>query len=532
MLGRLLGHKLKPRSKFSPILLLWIFAVIGLTGIAPAIACTSIPLTNQQIRVKDMFDLWDRYLNNGNGYSEFNNRKGILANNEPAIINSYLRMYEATKDVKYLRKTVVHGDRILAHRDDHAGHTNYRGRSDPVWSNANPKYVRDGKAYPFVLNSGQLTRPLAYFAYLVKNEECLHKLKLPNGRVFIDISNNYILKIRETIRFHHQDWRVDTVNGRPIGFYILPDDADFVVGIEPNKPVPTNFQTAMGSTLVYLYMATKNTSYKKRADRLGYFLLDELKYNSENYSVFNYWPLMNYYPADYVVGPIKAEDIGHAGLSMEFVRLYYENSLGIFYRADIRWLANTYLTKLDKGNGVFAHRLDGSGTATRSGRHQVGQYAFLGDQDPRVFESVENTLLFSLDLLNNPPASTSGYLSLANYLYQAVKRFPAGTSRCPWAKACNTDNDCLTSSRTKFSYHAADTADSRCYASASTDAVVNALCHGDRPTKESQGDFWRYDPSAKSPSGAACENARASSVRTLNTAQRKRQNCVRKYKCR
>ncbi len=441
-------------------------------------------------------------------------------------------MYEATKDVKYLRKAVVHGDRILSHRDDVAGYTNYRGRRDPVWSNANPKYVRDGKAYPFLLNSGQLTRPLAYFASLVRKEECLKVITMRDGRKFSEVASKYINKVRETIRYHHKNWRIDTVNGRPIGFYILPSDANFVVGIQPRKPVPTNFQTAMGSTLISLYMATNYPSYKKRSDRIGYFLLEELKHRPNNYSVFNYWPLMSYYPAGYVVGSIKAEDIGHAGLSMEFVRLYYENSLGIFYRADIRRLANTYLSKLDKKNGVFAHRLDGSGTATRSGRHQVGQYAFLSDRDPRVFESVENTLLFSLDLLNNPPASSRGYLSLANYLYQAVHRFPAGTSRCPWAKACRSDNDCLSSSPTKFSYHAADVADSRCYASASSGAVANSMCYGERPTKNSLGDFWLYDAGENSLPGAACEDPRASSVRTGKTAQRKRQLCVRKYKCR
>jgi len=527
-----MGHNLKSRGGRIFAFGFWIFAVVILSGIAPAIACTSIPLTNQQIRVKDIFDLWDRNLNNGSGYSKFNNRKGILANNEPAIINAYLRMYEATKDVKYLRKAVVHGDRILSHRDDIAGYTNYRGLSAPVWSDANPKYARDGKAYPFVLESGLLIKPLAYFATLVRNEDCLHKIKMPDGRMFISIAGNYIVKARETVRYHDESWRIDSINGRPTGFYIIPDDADFVVGIEPRKPVPTNFHTAMGSALLSLYMATRSPSYKKRADRLGYFFLDELKYKPNDYSIFNYWPMMTYYPSGYVIGSLKADDISHAALSMEFVRLYYENSLGIFYRTDIRRLANTFLSNLYRRNGSFAHRVDGSGTATRSGRHQIGQFAFLSDQDPRVFDIVENALLFSLDLLNNPPASTSGYLSLANYLYQAVKRFPAGTSRCPWAKACDTDNDCLTSSRTNFSYHAADTADSRCYASASTGAVVDSLCQGDPPTKSSQGDFWRYSPNAKSPAGPACVDPRASSVRSAKTAQRALQLCVRKYRCR
>ncbi len=511
---------------------LWIFAVLIVFGITPSIACTSIPLSDRQIRVKDIFDAWTRNLKDGKGYSEFNNRKGILANNEPAIINAYLRMYEATKDVKYLRNAVVHGDRILSHRDDQAGYANYRGNSAPVWSDANGKYVRDDKAYPFVLESGLLIKPLAYFAYLVRNEDCLKIVKMPDGRTFADIAGNYIAKARQTVRYHHENWRIDTVKGRPIGFYVLPRDADFVVGVDPGRPVPTNYQTAMGSALLSFYLATRYPSYKRRADRIAYFLLDEFKNKPDESIRFNYWPSMNYYPSGYVFYSAKAEDISHASLSLEFVVLYYENSLGIFYQSDIKRLANTYLSKLDKGDGRFAHRIDGSGTATHSDRHQLGQFAFLGDQDPRVFESVENALLFSVDLLNNPPASTSGFLSLANYLYQAVKRFPAGTSRCPWAKVCRSDDDCLSSSPTSFSYHAADLADARCYASAAGDAVAHSMCHGEWPTKISLGDFWRYDRKAVSPPGAACEALRVSSVRSENTAQRTRRLCVRKYRCR
>jgi hypothetical protein len=523
---------LKFRGQRTQVFGLWIFAIIVLWGMGPALACSPIALTDHQIRVKEVFDIWDRMLNNGNGFTKFNNINGRLSNEEPSVLNAYIRMYEATKDLKYLRKAVVHGDRILSHRDDIAGYTNYRGLSAPVWSNANPKYVRQGKAYPFVLDSGQLSKPLAYFAYLVRKEECLHSIKVPDGRSFSAIASFYISKVKETIRYHHKNWRIDSVDGRPVAFYILPGDADFIVGIEPTKPVPTNFQTAMGSTLLSVYMATNQPSYKKRSDRLGYFLREEMKYGSSNSCVFNYWPLMKYYPTGYVVGPIKAEDIGHAGLSMEFVRLYYENSLGIFYQGDIQRLSNTYLSKLDKGEGVFAHRLDGSGVATRSGWHQVGQYAFLSDQNPDVFESVENTLLFSLDLLNNRPASSRGYLSLANYLFQSVKRFPAGTSRCPWAKACRSDDDCLSSDPTKFSHHAADLADSRCYAYTSTGTETNSICTADRPTKSALGDYWMYDPGAAATPGMACEAARVSSVHTGTTTHRKRRNCVRKYKCR
>jgi ubiquinone biosynthesis protein COQ9 len=52
------------------------------------------------------FDRLDNTLNNGNGYSSSDNLGAALGWHESYIMMSYLKMYEATKDTKYLIKCI------------------------------------------------------------------------------------------------------------------------------------------------------------------------------------------------------------------------------------------------------------------------------------------------------------------------------------------------------------------------------------------------------------------------------------------
>lgn len=181
-------------------------------------SCSLKQLSPHQESLVDAFDRWDQSYNNGLGYSDQNNQQGILANNKPSIILGYLKMYEATGDIDYLRRVIEHGDRILSHRDDVTGFTDYTGNSHPVWSDANPNYVSGTAAYPFLLESGLLTYPLAYFSALVMNDDCLKTKIHSNGSTYQDIAQRYIARVEETVAYHHKDWHTGSVQF-PIGFY-------------------------------------------------------------------------------------------------------------------------------------------------------------------------------------------------------------------------------------------------------------------------------------------------------------------------
>lgn len=69
----------------------------------------------------------------GRWYAAEDNRSGAIAWQESFVLMSYLEMYSATEDARYLDLFVAHGRAVLAARDEARGVTDYAGRSGPVW---------------------------------------------------------------------------------------------------------------------------------------------------------------------------------------------------------------------------------------------------------------------------------------------------------------------------------------------------------------------------------------------------------------
>ena len=131
-------------------------------------------------------------INDGMGYTNHSNQEAILSQNEDAILEAILEMYRATNDLEYLQLFVQHADLVLAWRDDNAGFVDYTGQSNPVWSNAYDLYFEGGNAYPFLLESGQLTWPLADFAQLVLGDEGLELEDAGDGRTLFTVAIGYV----------------------------------------------------------------------------------------------------------------------------------------------------------------------------------------------------------------------------------------------------------------------------------------------------------------------------------------------------
>lgn len=81
---------------------------------------------------RSLFDQIDRHVT-GEGGAKVG-LGGDLAWGESYVMLSYLEMYEATKDTRYLEKLVEHADQVLKQRDDQRGFRDYSGRSRPAWS--------------------------------------------------------------------------------------------------------------------------------------------------------------------------------------------------------------------------------------------------------------------------------------------------------------------------------------------------------------------------------------------------------------
>ncbi|WP_163505975.1 hypothetical protein [Fodinicola acaciae] len=67
------------------------------------------------------------------GQATDNNENGVLAWGQAYVLLGLIRMYEATRNTKYLDHFVQNTDLVLAQRDQVRGVADYRGVSGPVW---------------------------------------------------------------------------------------------------------------------------------------------------------------------------------------------------------------------------------------------------------------------------------------------------------------------------------------------------------------------------------------------------------------
>jgi len=367
-----------------------------------------------QRRLIETFERWDDH-GGGLGFSQSDNVLGVLANNEPQILEAYITMYEATRDAKYLIKAAAHGVSVLGHRDDFARRTDYSGHSNPVWSNRNPAYVRNDQLFPFSAESAWLSYPLAYFAYVVRREPALGEMEGPQGRRLGEIADWFVREVEKTIAYHNKDWHTDTTRRAPIGFYTTATDFRDAVGLRPGGIEPMNFQTSMGRLFVMMHLATSHRSYLVQARFLANFFLNDLSYSKDRDSYhWHYWPRAAYYKS-WRQPHRNVEDVSHGGVSIDFMRLMYEHRLGSVGQPQMRRFANTFLKAIYRGRpGKFALTLNGQGVAGGRVRH-LGYYAALSTTN-RSIGTITRDNLEKLGLESTSAGSALMFVAIANQL--------------------------------------------------------------------------------------------------------------------
>jgi hypothetical protein len=83
---------------------------------------------------------------------------------------AFATMYEATKDVKYLRTLNRHIRIVFSKRDDIMKQKDYRGILMPAWGSMN---YTNGKHYVWTVHTGMITYPIAKFVRLVYEDKAL-----------------------------------------------------------------------------------------------------------------------------------------------------------------------------------------------------------------------------------------------------------------------------------------------------------------------------------------------------------------------
>lgn len=328
-------------------------------------------------------------IHGGMGYTGWSNQQAILSQNEDAVMQAILEIYRATEDPSWLRLFVSHGDAVLAWRDDNAGFVDYSGTSQPIWSDAYELYVRDGKAYGFALESGQLGFPLADFAQLVLNDADLHTLDAGDGRTLYDVATGYVAACEETLAYHHARWHTATVevDGAPheVGYFSARADADFLIGISAGGILPVNHQTALGRMVAALHQATGSASHLDRLQRMTRWVDLELAIDPGDAYVWSYWPTMTYFPEGSVVdgGNNSIEDFSHAVLTVEFARASVDAGAGVWDETDLARFSRTFRQNLYTGTpGVFNMLVDGTEPVNReTDRYQAGRFLRVAGYD-------------------------------------------------------------------------------------------------------------------------------------------------------
>jgi hypothetical protein len=333
----------------------------------------------------------------GDFYSLSSNRNAVLGNNEPAYLDAMIDAWAATRNDKYLQRFVVHGDRVLTHRDDIAGYKNYRGLSRPTWSNG---YYTGGQHASYLIEDGALVAALARFASLIKKTPCLAGVRDGKGRAFSSIADEYIRAASATTAFHlEEDWHTGSSLGSAYGYFTSPTDASFLVAEVPGRPVPLNYQSAIGRAFAYLYGATGSASYLDYAQRLGTYVLLEMasRYDARvDAYAWPGWPQMTYSPGVGMTQYPSPDDLSHSVISAEFALAMHEQGAGVFYSTELARLARTYASLVFRGRGSeLALFLDGTGAAG-SHEYSFGKVAGLVEFDPSLGPSIFDVMITRL----------------------------------------------------------------------------------------------------------------------------------------
>lgn len=288
-------------------------------------------------------------VNGGNWFSLNNNNTGSSFTwGESYVMDSYLYMYEATKDKHYLDKLVSHANGVLSWRDNKKGYTDYRGLSLPAWST-----IAKGKKMHYPAE-GMITYPMVKFAYMVKSD--------PNLASYKGVADTYIKAAEDFLKVFDGDW----VDKGTTGYYIFTKGSpDWCDGIE----APFNMNLAMARTHLYLYLNTKNSDNLDKTTKLAQLFKTKLEYvSATNAYKWRYWfgsGLTGWTSSQNLSintpsygGYRSYEDLSHGAIDIQFAYEAYQAGI-VFNEQDMVRFGNTLEKYVIRSNGTFAVNVDG-----------------------------------------------------------------------------------------------------------------------------------------------------------------------------
>jgi hypothetical protein len=311
----------------------------------------------------NLFDRLDLSVNNGNGYKDYLGNQCVstghcLAWGESYIMQAYADMFEATDNMKYLDKLYSHIISVIKNRDD------YKGKSSvPCWGT--DYYSKGGKWEHYAVHTAMITYPMLEFVYIVRKY---------NVQKYFPTTDFILDGVEESVNYHNKEW-----NGK-FGLYVSP-------GTE--KILATNMEAAMGRSLLFLHKLTGNNSYKEKVYSIAKVIKKSLKDNGWGY-VWGTLP--------YMVEDPRIEDISHGAITVDFIRLCYENNI-VFNEDDMKKIAFTISNIANQGR--FPVYIDGKGGYVFDYEITASRWIPFARFDKKLYNEIVNLLFKNYEIENN-----------------------------------------------------------------------------------------------------------------------------------
>lgn len=357
------------------------------------------------------FFKFDNALNDGDGFSKFNNFAGDLVWGESYILMAYMAMYRSTGNLYYLRKVITHSKSVMSNRDDMKNWEDYRGVSGATWLDVT--FTLNRQPYAWIVDSGMITFGMADFAQLVINTPELHDEVSDEGTTFLEDANWLVERIAETIDAHEDQWDTEDKAYR----FRDGDDVRPLLGDITGHYLPHNMYSGMGRAILMMYKATGNERYLERVTDMANFLRAALNYDEEN----------DLYLWQYTAAPNNTtiEDLSHAAIDLGFAFLCYENGI-VFEEQDFVRFANTITKNMAETPVDYTYRIDGSdGLRDLAHNLQLGRILHLSLFDKDFYHRVAS-MYTDMALFNTALNSASLLLGMANSNLYQNKLNPVG----------------------------------------------------------------------------------------------------------
>ena len=223
------------------------------------------------------YELFELYEAEGDGWwsEQVNDVKKYAWSQALSVWNSYLSVYESTKETKWLKKISMQIDDLLMHRDHLMGRVDWRGYSLPSWSSTNDPEKYDPYHQPVLI--GLLVYPILRFTEIVRSDQLEH---------YYDEADRYLQAALDALAvLDHDIWKYNPASSIPeeacldlwreekeaygtIGYYVghlyYAEPYFAERRYLPDQMLPYNQSLSVAMCFPVLYRITKDDIWKEK----------------------------------------------------------------------------------------------------------------------------------------------------------------------------------------------------------------------------------------------------------------------------